>query len=56
MSQPTAPNYAADLAKYYEIIDELRHSLMMPTRRRTLETCAEAMQIVLEMYEVLPNL
>ena len=41
--------YVADLAKYFEIIDELQHSLMMPQRRRTLETCAEAMQVVLEM-------
>ena len=50
MNQPAAaPSRAADLAKYYEIIDELQHSVMHPNRRAVLETCAEAMQIVLEM-------
>ena len=57
MNQPAAaPSYAADLTKYLEIMDELQHSLMHPNRRAMLETCAEAMQIVLAMYEIPPNL
>ena len=46
------PSYAADLTKYLEIMDELQHSLMMPQRRRTLETCAEALTVVLELYDI----
>ena len=50
MNMPAAaPTYRADLAKYAEIVDELDNSLMHPNRRAVLETCAEAMQIVLEM-------
>ena len=50
MNPPAAaPSYAADLAKLLEIMDELNNSLMHPNRRAVLETCAEAMQIVLEM-------
>ena len=50
MNRPAAaPSYRADLAKYAEIMDELQHSVMHPNRRAVLETCAEAMQIVLEM-------
>ena len=50
MNRPAAaPSYRADSAKYAEIMDELQHSLMMPGRRAVLETCAEALQIVLEM-------
>ena len=50
MNRPAAaPSYAADLAKLFEIMDELQHSLMHPNRRAVLETCAEALEIVLEM-------
>ena len=48
----TAAHYAADLTKYLEIVDELNNSLMMPARRAVLETCKEALEIVLEMHEV----
>ena len=44
------PYYAADLTAYLKIMDELQHSLMMPARRAVLETCKEAMEVVLEMY------
>ena len=47
-----AAHYAADLTKYLEIMSELNNSLMMPARRATLETCKEALEIVLEMYEI----
>jgi len=46
------PSYAADLTKYLEIMDELQHSLMHPNRRAVLETCAEALGIVLELYDI----
>ncbi len=50
MNRPAAaPSYAADYAKYLEIMDELQHSLMHPNRRATLETCAEALTVVLNM-------
>ena len=44
--------YRQDLQKYLEIMDELQHSLMSPRRRRQLENCKEALEIVLDMYVV----
>ncbi len=41
--------YAADLEQYLKLMDELNNSIMHPNRRAVLETCAEAMQVVLEM-------
>ena len=46
------PSYAADLAQYLALMDELNNSLMHPYRRAVLETCKHALEIVLEMYEV----
>ena len=48
----TRAHYAADLTKLLEVVDELNNALMMPARRATLETCKEALEIVLEMYEI----
>ncbi len=47
-----SPYYAADLTTLLKIVDELNNSLMMPARHRTLETCKEAMGIVLDLYEM----
>ena len=47
----TRAHYAADLEQYLAIVSELNNSLMMPARRRVLETCKEAMEIVLDLYE-----
>ena len=44
--------YRQDLQKYLEIMDELHHSLMSPRRRRQLENCKDALEIVLDMYVV----
>ena len=52
MNHPAAPSYAADLTKYFEIMDELNNSLMHPNRRAMLETCAEALEVVLELYDI----
>lgn len=53
MNRPTtAPSYATDLEQYLEIVYELNNSLMMPARRQTLETCKEALEIVLDLYEI----
>ena len=46
------PYYLQDLETYFKIADELDHSLMMPARRAVLETCREALEIVLDLYEI----
>ena len=47
-----SPYYTQDLQKYLEVVDELKHSLMSPRRRRQLENCKEALEIVLDMYVI----
>jgi len=51
VSQTINPHYLADLEQYLKIVSELNNSLMMPDRRRVLETCKEALDIVLDLYE-----
>ena len=52
MATTTRAHYAADLTTLLKIVDELNNSLMMPARRAVLETCKEALEVVLDLYEI----
>lgn len=44
--------YRADLEKYFEVVFELNNCVMSPGRRELLENCKEALEVVLDLYEV----
>lgn len=49
--QTINPHYLADLEQYLALVYKLNNYLMMPARRAVLETCKQALEIVLDLYE-----